>query len=227
MRRFCPAGAIPWWLGILSCLGTGCAVRGDVSALENELRQSEQRIITLESELRQTQNDLVVAQREADSLRGRLVENNEVVLAPEQADVLFRAEGLRINKLLSGGLDEDSQPGDEQLHLVIEPLDGAGHPLRLPGDLTIEVSDPSAEPASRQLGAWTFTAAQVRDAWHTGLFSSGFTFKLALSDTPRHETLVVHAALVSTDGRQFDATEMVRVAPGSANLAFAPADPPR
>ena len=196
-------------------------MRGDVSALETELRQSEDRIVSLETELRQLRTELDVAQRESDHLRGQLVAGGEQVLMVEQADTLFRAEGLRVNKLLTGGLNEDGQPGDEVVHLMLEPIDADGHVLKLPGEVQIEVTDPAAPAGTRQLGQWRFSDAEAREAWHSSLFASGLKFRLPLSHPTRNGTVVVFARLKTADGRQFDATETVRLKTSSGNVATA------
>ena len=203
MRRACRTGML------LCGLAAGCSLRPN-AALENELRIHEDRVFSLQQELQRTQQELVAARRESEHLREQARLNGEHVLASEQADVLFRAEGLRINTLLSGGLDEDGRKGDELLSLVLEPFDADGGTLKLPGDLTIELSDPAADDAE-SLGEWTFSAEDVRTAWHSGLIVTGFKFRLPLPSALQHDTVVVHARLSTSDGRLFDATETVKV----------------
>lgn len=196
---------------LLCGLAAGCALRGDTSGLEQELRVHEDRILSLEQQLRDAQDDLAVARREADHLRSQAAAAGEMVLTAEQGDVLFRAEGLRINTLLTGGLDEDDRPGDEVLSVVLEPFDAEGSTLKLPGDVTIELLDPAAEGDARNVGTWTYTADETRDAWHAGLLVVGFKFRLPWQTPPTHETLVLHARLTTPDGRTFDATETVKI----------------
>ena len=197
------------------CLGAcGCASgRGNTSALEAELRQQEDRIVRLQTELRHVSDDLAATRREADSFRAQATAVGQVALVAEQAEVLFRAEGLRINTLLTGGIDEDNVPGDEVLHLVLEPTDADGNTVKLPGEVMVEITDPAADGAARQVGAWTFPADQVRLAWQSGLFVTGFKFRLPWNVPPSHGRLIVHARLSTADGRRFDATETVQVKP--------------
>lgn len=205
MRRLCRAGVL------LCGLAAGCAVRGDTSGLEAELRGHEDRIATLERELQQARGELIAARREVEHLREQAATTGEVVLASEQADVLFRAEGLRINALLTGGLDEDGQPGDEILTLVLEPFDADQQTLKLPGSVTIELSDPAADGDAKTIGRWSYSAEDVRKAWHSGFLVTGFKFRLSWQSPPAHETLVLHARLATSDGRTFDATETVKI----------------
>ncbi|MGC1275676.1 MAG: hypothetical protein WBC44_18355 [Planctomycetaceae bacterium] len=205
MRHFCRAGVL------LCGLAAGCATRGDTEALEAALRGHENQIASLERELAESREELTVARREVEHIRSQAAKSGDVVLASEQSEVLFRAEGLRINTLLTGGLDEDGRPGDDVLSVVLEPFDADEQTLKLPGDVTIELSDPAAAGDAESIGTWTYTAQDVRKAWHAGLLVTGFKFRLPLSVPPQHETLVLHARLATTDGRVFDATETVKV----------------
>lgn len=205
MRRLCPSGML------LCGLAAGCALRGDTTGLEQELRGHEDRILSLQHELQTTRDELAAARREADHLRAQATSAGEMVLTSEQGDVLFRAEGLRINTLLTGGLDEDDRPGDEVLSVVLEPFDADGTTLKLPGDVTIDVTDPAADGEARNVGTWTYAADEVRDSWHAGLLVIGFKFRLEWQTPPTHETLVLHARLTTPDARTFDATETVKV----------------
>ena len=215
MRRLCRAGVI------LCGFAAGCTLRGNTAALENELRGHESRILSLENELRQTRGELAAARRESEHLRERIATTGEMVLTSEQADVLFRAEGLRINTLLTGGLDEDGRPGDELLSVVLEPFDADEQTLKLPGEVTIELIDPAAGENARTIGRWNWDATQVRDAWHSSLIVAGFKFRLDWSSPPAHETLVLHARLTTSDGRVFDATETVKIELPVGDQAFA------
>jgi hypothetical protein len=208
---------------LLCGLAAGCTLRQN-TALENELRIHEDRVFALQHELQQARQELAAARRESEHLREQANLGGEQVLAAEQANVLFRAEGLRINTLLTGGLDEDGQPGDELLSLVLEPFDADGGTLKLPGDLAVEISDPAADAAGT-IGEWTFSAEDVRKAWHAGFIVTGFKFRLPLGSTLQHETLVVHARMSTSDGRVFDATETIKVRVPSADATLAASNP--
>jgi hypothetical protein len=209
---------------LLCGLAAGCTLRQN-TALENELRIHEDRVFALQHELLQTKQELAAARRESEHLREQANLDGEHVLAAEQADVLFRAEGLRINTLLTGGLDEDGRPGDELLSLVLEPFDADGGTLKLPGNLAVEISDPAADDESEIVGEWAFSAEDVRKAWHAGFIVTGFKFRLPLAASLQHETLVVHARLSTTDGRVFDATETVKVRVPSTDATLAASNP--
>lgn len=202
-------------VGILlaCCVAGGCALDGETAALEARLRAYEQQVASLKRELSDAKQELVVARRESQHLRRRVSDSGEVVLASEQAATLFRATGLRINSLLTGGLDKNGQPGDEVLSLVLEPVDETGTLIRLPGRVTIELLDPAIAGDDKVIGTWDYSAAEVRELWHSGLFVSGFQFHLEWQTVPTHETLVIHARLETADDRTFDTTETVTIEP--------------
>lgn len=199
----------------MCALSAGCVTRGDTEALEAVLRSHENRIESLESELAEAREELLVARREVEHFRSQAAASGAVVLASEQSDVLFRAEGLRINTLLTGGLDEDGRPGDDVLSVVLEPFDNDGQTLKLPGDVTIELIDPALPGDEETIGRWSWPAREVRNAWHAGLLVAGFKFRLDWQTPLEHETLVLHARMTTADGRVFDATETVKITVGA------------
>ena len=76
---------------------------------------------------------------------------------------------------------------------------------------------------ARQLGTRSIFAEEVREAWYAGLLVTGFKFRLPWPSPPRHETLVLHARMTTTDGRTFDATETVKIDLPSSEATFASA----
>lgn len=196
---------------LICCLASGCSFSGNSAALEAQLRAYEDRVAELDQRLADAERELLVARRETTHLRTSAKEAGAIVLASEQTEVLFRAESLRINKLLTGGINLDDQPGDESLNVVIEPLDARNEPIKLPGELTIEIMDPAIEEGDKSIGRWNYSASEVRDAWHNGLFVTGFKFRIDWRTIPRHETLVIHARLATIDGRTFHATSTVQI----------------
>ncbi len=95
------------------------------------------------------------------------------LLLPEQADALFRAKGIRIQKWMTGGLDRDDQPGDELLSAVIVPHDDDGETVKLPGTIQLRLLDPAMTEDGQRIGEWTFTSEESRRHWHKGMIASG------------------------------------------------------
>lgn len=207
---------------LLALAVCGCGLRrGNVDLLEARLRQQEDRLYELQSQLAQAHTELTTARRETDLLRDQLANRGTAALLPEQTTVLSRVEGLGIDPLLSGGLDRDEKPGDDLLAAMVTPRDADGNVLKLPGTLRLELFD-LARPADKQrIGQWEFDPEQTRDHWHNGLLGSGYRFRLPWQQIPQHEALLLHARLTTADGRQFDASETLRINPPTpASLAM-------
>ncbi len=209
----------------------GCAQRGSIDLLESELRKQEQAQSELTAQLSQARDDLKVAQRDANGLRSQLAENQQVALTSEQADVFYRLEALKFNMLLTSGYDRDGLPGDDGLSVLLMPVDVHGDLVKLAGEIELELFDMTLPAEEQRLGQWRFTTDEVREHWHKALFSTGYLFKVDWPRIPVSSELTLHARMVVSDGRKFDATTQVKVSPptrGPAlNARIPEAAPPR
>jgi hypothetical protein len=205
------------WMSVLAavCLA-GCTAGGNVALLEGQLRAQEDRLIALRRQLAEAQTELEAARSEASALRAQLAEKGGAALLPEQADVLFRATGIKFHTYLTTGLDRDGTPGDEQLAVMLVPHDGDGSPLKLAGAIELQALDLAAATEDRELGSWSFAAGECREFWHSGFLSSGYLLELAWKRIPIHPEVTLHARLTTPDGRVFDATEQLRINPPAA-----------
>ena len=199
----------------LAATTSGCATPVRIERLEAELRDQQDQLATQARALESLQNERDALRHQRDEL---LRKANSIV-RPEQADLLARVEQLAINPWLTGGRDTDRQPGDDELVVMIQPRDGDGEPVKLPGTLQIRLTDPAAPADSRQLGTWDFTSEDCRKRWLASMLSRGFLFKLPWQTPPTRKRLLLHARFDTTDGRRFDADALIQVAP--------PSDPPR
>lgn len=195
----------------------GCRTRGNVELLESRLRQQEDAIAEIQSELSRARNEVAAITRQNDSLRTQLAGRGHEVLLPEQADVVFRTASIEVSKLMSGGLDRDGVPGDDILTVLVAPRDGNGELVKVPGDVQIEALDLTFDGQQRHIGQWQFTSAEAAEFWHAGVLGTGYRFQLPWQQPPTSERLLVHARLVTIDGRQFDTTQEIRVTPAEAD----------
>lgn len=196
------------------CLA-GCASRGSLETVESELRRQELAQEELQLELNRTREDLKVARNESAALRVQLTENRQVALAPEQADVLFRAEAIKFNMLLTSGKDRDGRPGDDGLSVLLLPVDAHGDLVKLAGQVDLELFDMTLPPDHQRLGQWSFPIDQVRDHWHRGFLSAGYLFQVDWQQPPVSPELTLHARMTVPDGRQFHTTTQLKVTPGA------------
>src|SRR5258708_6598399 len=205
------------------CL-SGCAHRGDVEVLESELRKREQAQEGLAGELSQAREELKIARSDAANLRDQLTVARQVSLAPEQAEVLYRAEAIKFNMLLTSGQDRDKAPGDEGLSIMLMPVDAHGDLVKLAGEVEFELFDMTQSADQQRLGHWQFTIDEVREHWHRGFLSSGYMFQVDWQGRPASPELTLHARLSVPDGRRFDTTTQVKVAlaPGGRSSGIMP-----
>ena len=199
-------------LGLLAG-GGGCASRGDHELLESRLRQQESFITDLEKELTSVRGELQVARRDADSLRGQLADRGRDRLVAEQAATLAKAESIKFNPLLTRGLDEDGEPGDEALSVLLMPVDKDGELLKVPGVVDLQLVDLSLPASQQKLGQWSFATSETREHWHRGLVSAGFLFQLDWQRRPVNQDLILHASLITPDGRRFTTDQALKVTP--------------
>lgn len=199
-------------------LSVGCAVRGDMEMLESELRRQEQAQQELSEQLQSAQQELRVARADADSLRTQLTERGQLSLVSEQAAALYKAEAIRFNMLLTSGVNRDGHPGDESLSVLLLPVDAHGDMVKLPGAVDLELLDLTRSGDDQRVGSWKFTVDEVNEHWHRGFMSAGLLFHLDWQQAPTTPELTLHAKFTAPDGRAFDATTQIKVAPPSSTV---------
>lgn len=165
----------------------------------------------VERRMEAAQADLQRARRESEQLRAELARTGKQVMAAEYTESLIRASKLQINPLLSGGLNRDSQPGDDALVAFFALTDDDGEVVKLPGTVELTLLDPSLPEPTRQVGQWRFTAEECRSKWTRGFTGSGYQFTVSLDQPIQHDQLVLNAKLTTADKRIFDASQLVRV----------------
>jgi outer membrane murein-binding lipoprotein Lpp len=205
------------WISVLCALAlAGCAHHGDIDALESELRQQEQAQEDLSQQLARAREDLKVAESDRAVLRSQLNKHHQVSLSQEQADVLYRAEAIKFNMLMTSGQNRDSEPGDEGLSVMLTPVDAHGDLVKLAGEVELDLFDMTLESDEQRLGQWKFTIDEVRSKWQSGFISSGYLFQVDWQKFPVARELTLHARLSIPDGRRFDVTSQVKVEPPTA-----------
>jgi hypothetical protein len=204
--------------GLLSlCLlgSTGCvAGRGEADLLQARLREQEQTLADVESRLKRQEHELAQARHAADELRRQLAQSGDGALLPEQSDLLVRVSGLKINSMLTAGVDRDEVAGDDALFVQFAPHDADGELVKLPGAIDIAVLDPALPETERTVATWNFPAEECRKHWTRGFLGTGYQFTLPWPhEPPRSQELVVHVRLKPVDGREFTASHVIRITP--------------
>jgi len=197
-------------LSLAGCL----AGRGQTEVLQARLREQEQTLADVQSQLAKQEQALSQARRDADELRRQLAQADGGGLLPEQSDLLVRVSGIKINGLLTAGVDRDEVAGDDSLFVQFAPHDADGELVKLPGAIDIAVLDPALPESARTVAKWSFNADESRSHWTRGFLGTGYQFTLPWPhEPPRHAELVLHVRLRPVDGREFTATHVLRIEP--------------
>lgn len=200
-------------LVLLAAALCGCASSRSQDLLEARLREQEEMLSSYQSQLDRMERDLELARRESDDLRGRLAGNEGMAVPADEADAHYRAMGVQFSPLMTGGADLDQRPGDDAVAVVVFPHDAEGETVKLPGSMQIEAFDLSRPEGAQRIGQWSFNMTETRRHWHKGVIQSGYQFELPWQEPPQSDKVLLHGRLVTTDGRQFDATHTIRVSP--------------
>jgi hypothetical protein len=126
----------------------------------------------------------------------------------------------------TGGVDEDSLPGDESLMVVVVPKDDDGTAVKVPGRLTVSVSEVSPQGLKTPIGRWEIAADKLKPTWRGGLLGSGYFVPLRWDTAPGAGRVRVTVQFVSLDGQPYEADKDVTVKP-LAGVGPAPAVPDR
>ncbi len=192
---------------------SGCATRGNVDLLESRLRQQEDELYSMHSNLQEKDQALKSAKREVHTLQAQLSTKTQTVSYPEQTHLVAQAEGVRFNKLRTGGLDEDGQQGDDVLSAVLTPFDASNDLVKLPGQVEFRLYDLAQPKGQQKLGQWKFGSEATSEHWHKSFLASGYLFKLPWQKIPTNQELTLVARFKTPDGRSFQANHIVKIQP--------------
>jgi hypothetical protein len=196
---------------VIGLLLGGCATRGNVEALESQLRKREMVIQDFQRETVSLRNELKISRREMESMRKELALQGRG--APEElTHALARVEGLSFNSLLTAAQDHDQVPGDERFHAVFYPHDAHGEIVKIAGTIEVEAIDPS-RPRDKSIGRWKYDVQEAPELWHAGFLSSGYQIDMPWQSSPQGSRVVLLARLTTSDGRKFESTRTLTVNP--------------
>jgi len=190
----------------------GCGGRGNSDLLEARLREQEDNIFALQRDLKDSRQALDSARHQTEAMQKQIVKASNGTLLPEQTQALFKVTGVKVNTLLTGGVDLDNKQGDELWTTLVTPVDADGETVKLPADMELELVDLSQTGDNRRVGIWAFTSEEVRAHWYSGFAGSGFRFELPWQRQPANEELTLVVRMKSQDGRSFNTTAPLKVA---------------
>lgn len=189
----------------------GCGGRGNSDLLEARLREQEDNIFALQRNLKESHQALETARHQTEAMQKQLAKASNGTLLPEQTKALYQVTGVKVNSLLTGGVDLDNQQGDELWTTLITPHDADGETVKLPADMELELVDLSQTGANRRVGIWNFNSEEVRSHWYSGFAGSGFRFELPWQRQPSSEDLTLVVRMKSQDGRIFNTQAPLKI----------------
>src|SRR5438046_2209270 len=116
---------------------TGCK---SCDLVEAELRTRENAMYDMRAEMSQLEAQNEALLRELQAVR----QSPSGRITPEQASQLYTLKQITLGRG-TGGYDNDDLPGDEALQVVIEPRDGDGHTIKVPGSVHVDAFEISQE----------------------------------------------------------------------------------
>ena len=193
---------------VVSC---GCGSRGNVELLESRLRQQEQTNAQLHMDLTKSRSESAVARRETENLRRELASHHSDVTLPEHSGAQARLEQIQFHTLMTGLLNQDADAGAKVLNVVLQPLDADGDPVKLNGEMVIELIDLSQPEPDRLIDRWEIPREQSLEHWQRGAVANGFTLQFPVSINTSADELLLHGRLTTIDERQFDTSLAIRL----------------
>lgn len=209
------------YAGLLCGIGCQSAAIRRAEGLEARLRDQEESLDRLSASLEQVESDRDVARREASILRDELVKLQPSTEIIQTAHSTARIDRIEVVPLLSGGLDRDDRPGDEQISLLIAPKDSSGEIHRVSGELSVRITDISRPAGSEEIVTANFSNAESETLWHNGIVGRGFRVLIPLPADLKTRNLTAHVRFTTNTGTQLDTLHQITVTPQAVSIARA------
>jgi hypothetical protein len=180
--------------------------------LETALRMREQDLLMMREEMSRLEFHNQALQRELAAVRLH-APPGAMKVSPEYAAQTYQLRRITLGRG-TGGLDDDRQPGDEGLLVVIEPRDINDDVIKAPGSAEVVAMEVSPTGLKSPIGTWVIPQDQVRRGWRSGLISTGYFLTLAWQTPPQTENVRLVVRFTTPDGRTFEADRDIRVRAG-------------
>ncbi len=191
----------------------GCSGRGETDLLQARLRSQQEQLLQAQTQLNETNKSLAQTRREAEQLRTELAQATTEGAKLASTGPVVPVSAIKINSMLTAGVDKDDTAGDDAVVVNFAPYDDDGEMVKLHGPVDIVAIDPTQPEGQSVFAKWSFTTDETRDHWVRGFLGSGYQFTLPWPEPPQHEELVLHVRLRADDGREFVATQVVKIRP--------------
>lgn len=192
--------------------GHGCRAitRNPYDKIEAELRTRERELAEARGEL---ENSRLLNEAYARTPRTPCPDDGRATFLPLKEIVLGSG---------TGGADNDNQPGDEALQVVIVPRDSEASAVKVPASAVIFAYEVATNGTKTAIGRWDVPADTLRKNWRSGLFATGYYLTLQWDRLPAYPRLRVVVRLTTLDGRDYEAERevSVRLVPGGGGIGI-------
>jgi len=193
---------------VLVGLILGCEAVG-----QGQLQQQNEK---LSQQLAETQKQLAEQTQLLDAQAKRI--DTLLALGSKRLDLLYYPVALEIERL-SGGYDEDGQPGDDGVVTYLRPVDQDGHAIKTAGTVQIELFDLASPDGQRLVGKIELDLQESRKLWYGRLWTQHYTVKCPWRGgrPPRHPAVTIRATFTDyLTGKTLEAQQLceVKLPPG-------------
>jgi len=124
----------------------------------------------------------------------------------------YMVDRITLNRLLTGGVNQDDHPGDEGVMVVVEPRNAENQIINVPGQLAVVVVDPAIREGDPRVARWDFTADETAAHYRKSLLAEGIHLELPWpSVEPQHDRLHLHVRFITAEGKEFRADRPIDV----------------
>ncbi len=208
---------MPIWTKRLALLAlvllAGCLGRGETDLLQARLRTQQEQLVKVQTQLQDAKANLAHVERESEQLRTQLAQAGSGEIKLASSETVAPISAIKINSMLTAGINKDDTAGDDAIVVNFAPYDDDGEMVKLHGPVDIVATDPRLPEGKQVFAKWNFTTEETRQHWVRGFLGSGYQFTLPWPEPPQHEELVLHVRLRSPDGREFVATQVLKIQP--------------
>lgn len=181
-RGGCATSVLTWLLAAaLGCAESPeLALRREIDGLKATLKERDNKLAAAEAANRELNRQLSVARS----------------ISEDDLKRVFYPEKIEIDRL-TGGFDNDGQPGDDGVVVYLRPIDRFGDVVKVPGDITIQLYDLAA-PENRQfVGEYRVPVDRAGELWHGKLMTNHYTIKCPWPKSPpENSTITVRVVFV-------------------------------
>lgn len=158
-----------------------------------------------------------LAQRDATIAKNQRRIDDLMTFGPDRPADLFAPVRVEIASR-SGGTNFDGKPGDDGVTVYLRPIDADGDVVKVPGRITVLLTDTTNLGAPRTLGTYVFSdTQQIRRMWHSRFGTQHYTLRCPFAEgiVPyKGRRVTVTAEFVDfLTGKTLRATKEVRISP--------------